>query len=90
LDDTRLRHALPLEDARWVINTIPDPDRGMVLLHTLQEFGYRGRTALAADTIQHRDGYLARGADFVLLPYRDPTDEAADTLEDFDRPSAIT
>jgi len=89
LDDTQLLHALPLEDARWVINTIPDLDRGMALLHTLQEVGYRGRTALAADTIQHRDAYLARGADVVLLLYRDAAAEAADTLDDFDRPSAM-
>jgi Trk K+ transport system NAD-binding subunit len=88
LDDAKMLHALPLETARWVINTIPDLDRGMALLHTLEEVDYRGRIALAADTIQHRDAYLARGADIVLLLYRDAAAEAADTLEHFDRQPA--
>ncbi len=88
LDDAKMLHALPLETARWVINTIPDLDRGMALLHTLEEVDYRGGIALAADTIQHRDAYLARGADIVLLLYRDAAAEAADTLEHFDRRSA--
>jgi len=85
LDDAQLLHALPLERAGWIISTIPDLDRGNALLHTLQEVGYQGRTALAADTIQHREAYLARGADIVLLLYRDAAAEAADTLDEFDR-----
>jgi Kef-type K+ transport system membrane component KefB len=85
LDDAQLLHGLPLEKTEWVISTIPDLERGMALLPTLQEVGYRGRTALAADTIRHRDTYLTKGADVVLLLYRDAAAEAADTLDEFDR-----
>jgi hypothetical protein len=85
IEDTQLLHALPLAKADWVINTVANLDHGMTLLHSLQEAGYRGRTALAAETIRHREAYLARGADIVLLLYHDAAAEAADVLDNFDR-----
>ena len=39
-----------------------------------------GRTALAADTMQHREFLLAAGADVVLLPFPDAASEAASLL----------
>ena len=80
LDDTELFHALPLADAQWVVSTIPDRDKCLVLLHELEQNGFSGRTALTADTIQHREFLLTAGADVVLLPFRDAAAEAASLL----------
>ena len=80
LDDTELFHTLPLADAQWVVSTIPDRDKCLVLLHELEQNGFSGRTALTADTIQHREFLLTAGADVVLLPFRDAAAEAASLL----------
>jgi len=80
LDDSELIHALPLADAQWVVSTIPERDKSLVLLHALKHNRYAGRTALTADTIQHREFLLNAGADIVLLPFRDAAAEAADMM----------
>jgi len=80
LEDTDIFHALPLADAHWVVSTIPGRDKCLVLLHALEHNRFAGRTALTADTIQHREFLLAAGADIVLLPFRDAAAEAADLL----------
>ena len=80
LEDAELFHGLPLADAQWVVSTIPERDKSLVLLDALQQHGFAGRTALTADTIQHRESLLGAGADVVLLPFRDAATEAADML----------
>ena len=80
LEDSELFHALPLADVQWVVCTIPDRDKCLVLLHALEHNKFAGRTALTAETMQHRDFLLTAGADIVLLPFRDAAAEAADLL----------
>jgi len=80
LEDSELYHALPLADAQWVVSTIPERDKCLVLLHALEHNRFAGRTALTAETMQHREFLLAAGADIVLLPFRDAAAEAADLL----------
>jgi Kef-type K+ transport system membrane component KefB len=80
VEDPELFHELPLDTARLVISTIPDRDMSLVLLHALQHHAYRGRVALTAHSIGHRDYLLHAGADVVLLPFRDAAREAADIL----------
>ena len=80
LEDIELLHDLPLADARWVVNTIPGRDKCLVLLHALEHSEFSGRTALTADTMQHREFLLAAGADVVLLPFRVAAAEAASML----------
>ena len=80
VEDTELFHALPLADAQWVVSTIPGRDKCLVLLHELRHNRFTGRTALTADTMQHREFLLTAGADVVLLPFRDAATEAAGML----------
>jgi hypothetical protein len=80
LEDSELFHALPLADAQWVVSTIPERDKCLVLLHALEHEGFSGRTALTADTMELREFLLTAGADIVLLPFRDAAAEAADLL----------
>ncbi len=80
LEDADLFHALPLADARWVVSTIPERDKSLVLLHALKHNEFAGSIALTAETMQHREFFLTAGADIVLLPFRDAAAEAADLL----------
>jgi len=80
LEDAELFHALPLADVHWVVSTIPERDKCLVLLHALKHNEFSGRIALTAETMQHREFLLAAGADVVLLPFRDAAAEAADLL----------
>ena len=80
LEDIELFHDLPLADAQWVVSTIAGRDKCLVLLHALEHTKFCGRTALTADTMQHREFLLAAGADVVLLPFRDAAAEAASML----------
>ena len=80
LEDAELFHTLPLADAQWVVSTIPDRDKCLVLLHALEHYKFAGRTAFTAETMQQRELLLDAGADVVLLPFRDAAAEAADFL----------
>ena len=55
-------------------------DKCLVLLNALQHNKYTGRTALTADTMQHREFLLNAGADLVLLPFRDAAAQAVELL----------
>ncbi len=79
-EDAELFHVLPLAAAKWVVSTIPDRDKSLVLLHELQHNGFGGGIALTSDSLQHREFLLDAGADVVLLPFRDAAVDAADTL----------
>jgi Kef-type K+ transport system membrane component KefB len=85
LEDAELFHALPLADAQWVVSTIPERDKCLVLLHALQHHGFAGCTALTVDKMQDRDFLLDAGADVVLQPYRDAAAEAVDVLASYDK-----
>jgi hypothetical protein len=69
LEDAELFHALPLADAKWVVSTIPELDKCPVLLSALRHNEFAGRTALTADTFQHRDLLLDAGAAASGLPF---------------------
>ena len=86
VEDTELFHALPLADAQWVVSTIPGRNKCLVLLHALEHHKFPGRTALTADTMQHREFLLAAGADVVLLPFRDAAADAAGMLVSRNQP----
>lgn len=88
VEDPELFHDLPLDTARLVISAIPDRDTSIVLLHALQHHAYRGRIALTAHSMRHRDYLLHEGADVVLLPFRDAAKEAADMLTEQDHTRA--
>lgn len=80
LEDAELFHTLPLAGARWVISTIPEKDKCLVLLHALQHNQFAGHIALTAEMMLDSESLLSAGADVVLLPFRDAAAEAADKL----------
>jgi Kef-type K+ transport system membrane component KefB len=82
-DDPELAAFLPLKEAQWVVSTIPRYDVGLTLLHTLQQYHFRGQVALTSHTQREEQILLAAGADRVLLPFRDAAKEAAQMLVRF-------
>ena len=81
-EDPELFHSIPLERAKWVINTIRGQDQCIVLLHTLKEHKFQGRIALTAHSVNDREMLMKVGADLVLLPFRDAAREAVDLLKE--------
>jgi len=81
-EDPELFHSIPLKHAKWVINTIRGQDQCLVLLHTLKQHDFQGRTALTAHTVNEKAALMKVGADLVLLPFRDAAREAADLLQE--------
>ncbi|HEV2059637.1 MAG TPA: cation:proton antiporter family protein [Solirubrobacteraceae bacterium] len=82
IEDPELAAALPLDQAHWIVSTVPRLDANFALLHTLGHYGYGGRTAVTT----HHDAEIAllydRGADAVLSPFADAVRDAAKLLAD--------
>lgn len=88
LEDAELFHALPLHEAKWVVSTIPERDKSLVLLHALEHSGFTGHKALSSETMQQREFLTAAGADVVLLPFRDAAAKAADVVDSYSKESS--
>lgn len=74
--------SLPLDEARWVITTLPQWDANRALLHALREAGYRGRVAVV-----RRDPAAPREVgelpiDLEINPFDDAADHAARLFAD--------
>lgn len=81
IEDPELAAALPLDEARWIVSTVPRMGANLALLHTLAQHGYRGRAAV---TTHHDDEIAllyARGADAVLSPFADAVRDAVELLQ---------
>jgi Kef-type K+ transport system membrane component KefB len=67
-DDPEFVLDLPLEDARWVVSTLPDLPAAMALLQTLEETPFRGRVAMTVHDPDEAALLRAAGADRVFVP----------------------
>ena len=79
-EDPEFAASLPLAQARWVISTAPQRDVNLSLLHGLQTYGYRGRTALTAHSENDAEVLRRKGATVVFLPFADAAEQAADEI----------
>jgi len=79
-EDPEYPKTLPLNQARWVVSTIPQIDINLALLDTLHHYGYSGQKAVTAHS--NRDAEILResGADLILSPFADAAKEAADSV----------
>jgi Kef-type K+ transport system membrane component KefB/Trk K+ transport system NAD-binding subunit len=73
---------LPLHCSAWVVSTVRDRQLNLTLLHILNERRYEGRIAIAAQDEEEARAYQSRGADLVLRPFSDASEEAADSLSE--------
>jgi len=79
-EDSEYPGTLPLNQAHWVVSTIPQLDINLALLDTLHHYGYSGQKAVTAHS--NRDAEILResGADLILSPFADAAKEAADLM----------
>lgn len=78
--DAEFIASLPLKSVKWVVNTVADRDIGASLIHALRVSGYAGKIATTAHTDADAEWLEKRGADLVLLPYRDAGEEAVEKI----------
>ena len=78
---------LPLENASWVVSSIPEHERDVAdddpraaLLSSLRENGFKGKTAVGAHSAATGDILRQAGADLILMPYRDAAAKAAEFI----------
>jgi hypothetical protein len=79
-DDTEFPSSLPLQQARWVVSTIPRVDANRVLAQSLRRWGFTGGIAVTAHS--NSDARLlgadcrSGSIDLVLQPFTDAADDA--------------
>jgi Kef-type K+ transport system membrane component KefB/Trk K+ transport system NAD-binding subunit len=78
--DPELFEHLPLDSVNWVVSTAADVETSRVLLRHLQERRFRGKVAVACRTADEGDTLRLEGADLLLRPYADASEQAADAL----------
>ncbi len=70
-EDPEFLATLPMQDARWIISSIPDVRINLTLIGSLRAEGYQGRLAVTSHfTAPELDAALQQ-QDVLLLPYRD-------------------
>jgi len=85
--DPDIALAVPVQKARWVVAAVPGhrtalthDDPRLTLLGTLQSNEFAGKVAVTADTEKEAGVLREKGADLVLMPFRDAADQAVDLL----------
>lgn len=85
--DNEFLESLPLHDVRWVIASLPAHGDGLLqesprsaLIDGLRRRGFGGRIAVPAHRSSELQALQAKGADLVLLPFRDAADRAANLI----------
>lgn len=76
---------MQLGDARWIVSTIPQIERGVsyedgriAMAHALREAKYEGRIAVTSHGIEDIKRLEAAGVDLVLEPFQDAADRAVE------------
>lgn len=76
-EEPEFAFALPLDQATWVVSTLPRVEGTLAALHGLTTAGYTGQVAASARSPADSDLLHAAGVDMVLLPFQSAAREAA-------------
>ncbi len=79
-EDSEFVKSLPLDQARWVVSTIPHCDTNHMLVSALREVDYKGRIAISAFHEHEIELVKKMHVDMVFIPYRDAALSAADQI----------
>lgn len=79
-EDPEFPATLPLNQAKWVVSTIPQLDVNLSLLDALGHHGFAGRKAVTAHSRRDAEILQESGADLILTPFAHAAREAADIL----------
>lgn len=86
-EDLHMLEALPLTTVRWIVSTLPESEINVALLQTLAARGFAGGSAVTVHSDEDAAAMEAVGATFVLHPYRNAADFAADLLANSVQPA---
>ena len=79
-EDPEYPGTLPLNQAQWVVSTIPELDVNLALLDALHHYGYTGKKTVTAHSSSDAEILRESGADLILSPFADAAKEAADLM----------
>jgi Kef-type K+ transport system membrane component KefB len=79
-EEPEFAFALPLDQASWVVSTLPRVEGTLAALAGLSAAGYTGRVAASARSPADSDLLHAAGVERVLLPFQSAAREAALTI----------
>ncbi len=79
-EDPEFPATLPLNQAQWVVSTIPQLDVNLSLLDALRNNGFSGRMAFTAHSPRDAEILQESGADLILTPFTHAAREAAQIL----------
>jgi Kef-type K+ transport system membrane component KefB len=79
-EDPEFVPTLPLDQARWIVSTVPDRGVNLALLHGLRAAGYEGKIALTAHVPDDVERLEAEGPDVVISPFAVAAEQLLDTL----------
>ena len=80
VEDPAFVETLPLAQAQWVLTTLPTWDANRCLLHTLQTSAPHVRIGSVVRDDIHDVAMREAGVEWVITPYRDAAEHAADRL----------
>ncbi|MCS7026091.1 MAG: cation:proton antiporter [Bryobacteraceae bacterium] len=78
--DPDLLDHLPVDRITWVVCTAPDASVSRVLLQNLRQRGFEGKIAVTCHSSDEADLLRLEGADLLLRPYADASEQAADAI----------
>jgi Kef-type K+ transport system membrane component KefB len=79
-EDINFLETLPLDGAKWIVITLPQPDAYHVLMSGLKHSGYGGRVAVLARDENQVAVLKTTETDKILYPFNDAADFAAEEL----------
>jgi len=79
-EDPAFLESLPLQQARWVVSSLPAWESNRALLDALKAIGFAGQVAAVARDADHQQQLQNAGVTRVLNPFDDAADEAARSL----------
>lgn len=81
--------SLPLQSVKWVVSALPQHDLGLthddlrlVLIGALKRQGYQGKIAISIQQENDAELLKSKGADMLLLPFRDAAERAVERMRD--------
>lgn len=79
-EDAEFIKTLPLEQAKWVVSTIPHADSNQMLIAALREMKFKGKIALSAYHDRDIEPTKKLRVDMVFVPYQDAAVSAAEQI----------
>lgn len=81
-DDPEFIKTLPLNQAKWIVSTIPFIETNMNLLASLKEENYQGKIAISVQQDHDIATVEKMNVDLVLIPYQNAAQAAAEKLDE--------